>query len=197
VKLLLASGSATRRQMLERAGVSFEVVQPEADEEAFKRSLLEAGNSSRAIAQHLAALKAMSVSAPDDGFVLGSDQTLEQENGDMLSKPGSREEARSQLAALSGRRHQLHSAAVLAAGGEIVWSDTESVELTMRPLRPTFIDAYLDSEYNAVRHNVGCYRIEGMGAQLFERVNGSHFAVLGLPLLPLLAELRRRGMLAS
>ena len=197
MKLLLASGSATRRRMLEQAGVHFDVVLPTADEEEHKTALLEAGTAPRSISQRLAELKALSVTAADGALVLGSDQILEQEDGAILSKPGSRGEARAQLASLGGRRHQLHSAAVLAEGDKIVWSATESVELTMRPLSAGFLDDYLDAKYQSVRHNVGCYRIEGMGAQLFERVSGSHFAVLGLPLLPLLAELRRRGLLAS
>jgi septum formation protein len=196
MKLLLASGSATRRMMLERAGVSFEVVTPTADEEAEKRKLIAAGTSPVEIALSLAALKATSV-VESDCLVLGSDQVLEQEDGTMLSKPGSREEAREQLSALAGRRHQLHSAAVLAEQSEVTWRSVETVGMTMRPLTDSFIESYLDAEFNSVRHNVGCYRIEGLGAQLFEKVEGNHFAVLGLPLLPLLAELRRRGMLSS
>ena len=196
MKLLLASGSATRRQMLERAGVSFEVVAATADEEAEKRRLIAAEKSPAEIALSLAELKARSVVEPH-GLVLGSDQVLEQEDGTMLSKPGSRKEAREQLSALAGRRHQLHAAVVLVEQGEVSWRSVETVGMKMRPLSEAYVDAYLGAEFDSVRHNVGCYRIEGLGAQLFEKVEGSHFAVLGLPLLPLLTELRRRGMLAS
>jgi septum formation protein len=196
MKLLLASGSVTRRQMLERAGVSFEVVAPAADEEIEKRRLIAARTSPVEIALSLAELKARSV-AEADVLILGSDQVLEQEDGTMLSKPGSREEAREQLSALAGRRHQLHSAAALVGRGEVAWRSVETVGMKMRPLSGAYVDSYLDAEFDSVRHNVGCYRIEGLGAQLFEEVDGSHFAVLGLPLLPLLAELRRRGAMTS
>jgi septum formation protein len=197
VKLLLASGSATRRRMLEDAGVPFDVVRPELDEEALKRELVAAETPPAHIAERLAALKAGSA-APEPGtLVLGSDQTLEQDNGIMLSKPGSRAEAHEQLRALSDRAHYLHSAAVLMQGGEVIWQVTTTNGMEMRPLSDRFISAYLDAEYEAVRHNVGCYRIEGLGAQLFARTSGSHFSILGLPLLPLLGALRQRGVLAA
>ena len=115
----------------------------------------------------------------------------------MLGKPGSRAEALAQLRALSGRSHRLHSAAVVAAHGERIWGATESVTLQVRPLGDAFLEAYLEREGEAVQGSAGSYRIEGLGAQLFERVEGSHFAVLGLPLLPLLAFLRARGELES
>jgi len=136
------------------------------------------------------------MAGPDD-LVIGADQTLELDEGAMLGKPASREEAMSQLLRMSGRRHWLHSAAVALAGGERLWGETESVALTVRPLSDTFIAAYLDAEYESIHWSVGGYRIEGLGAQLFERIEGSHFAVLGLPLLPLLAFLRERGILQS
>lgn len=195
MRLILASQSAARRTMLEKAGVPFEAVPPELDEEAAKAGLEGAGFEPRGVAEELAQLKALSIPAGPGDLVLGSDQILEREDGEMLSKPESREEAFDQLRALSGRTHFLHSAAVIAENGEGVWWHSESAELAMRPLSDAFLKTYLDREYEAVRWSVGGYRIEGPGAQLFERIEGSYFAVLGMPLLPLLAYLRERGVL--
>ncbi len=195
MRLLLASQSAARRQMLSAAGVAFETVSAPLDEEEAKAGLAAAGFEPRDTAEMLAELKARSVPAAPDALVIGADQVLELDDGNMLSKPGSRDELRDQLRRLSGRRHWLHSAAVVAEGGERVWGDTESVQLKVRRLGEAFLQAYLDSEHEAVKGCVGGYRIEGRGAQLFESVEGSHFAILGLPLLPLLAYLRERGLL--
>jgi septum formation protein len=194
--LLLASQSETRRRMLDAAGVAFEAVAAALDEEEAKAGLAAAGFEARDMAEMLAEMKAKSVAA-GDALVIGADQTLELDDGTILSKPGSREGALAQLRSLSGRTHHLHSAAVIAEKGERVWGGTESVTLIVRPLGKAFLQAYLDREYEAVRWNVGSYRIEALGAQLFETVEGSHFAVLGLPLLPLLAYLRERGLLQS
>jgi septum formation protein len=194
MKLLLASRSAARRHMLEAAGVAFEPVAATLDEEVAKAGLAAAGFEPRDMAEILAEMKAKSVSA-SDALVIGADQTLELDDGTMLSKAGSRDEALGQLRRLSGQSHFLHSAAVVAENGERVWGVTESVKLIVRPLGEAFLKTYLDREYESVRFNVGGYRIEGMGAQLFESIHGSHFAILGLPLLPLLAFLRERGML--
>jgi septum formation protein len=195
VRLLLASKSAARRHMLEAAGVPFDAVEAELDEGAAKAGLWGAGFDARGVAEELAQLKALSVGRPGSDLVLGCDQTLERDDGTLLGKPASRDEARGQLASLSGSTHRLHSAAVIAEGGEGVWWICESVEMTMRPLSGAFIEAYLDREYEAIRWSVGGYRIEGPGAQLFERIEGSHFAILGMPLLPLLGYLRERGLL--
>ncbi|MEA3030913.1 MAG: nucleoside triphosphate pyrophosphatase [Sphingomonadales bacterium] len=197
MRLLLASQSAARRRMLEAAGVAFDAVSAALDEEAAKAGLAAAGFGGRDTAEMLAEMKAKSVAAPGDALVIGADQVLELDDGTMLSKPGSREEALAQLRALSGQTHYLHSAAVVVERGERVWGETESVAMDVRPLGEAFLRTYLDAEYEAVRHSVGGYRIEGLGAQLFEEVEGSHFAVLGLPLLPLLAYLRERGLLES
>ena len=196
MKLILASQSAARRHMLEQAGVPFESAAPALDEEAAKAGLAGAGFDPRGVAEELAQLKALSIDPGPDSLVLGSDQVLELEDGSMLSKPESREEALDQLRMLSGRTHYLHSAAVIAEQGEGIWWDSETVALTMRPLSDSFLTLYLDSEYESARWSVGAYRIEGMGAQLFDRIEGSHFAILGMPLLPLLAFLRERGLLA-
>jgi nucleoside triphosphate pyrophosphatase len=197
MRLLLASRSDARRHMLQAAGVPFEAVEAELDEAAAKGGLEAAGFDARGIAEELAQLKALSVEAGKDALVLGSDQTLELDDGIMLSKPGSREEAYDQLSSLSGRTHFLHSSAVVAQDGEAIWWHCETVEMTMRRLGQAFLEDYLDREYENVRWSVGGYRIEGLGAQLFERIEGSHFAVLGLPLLPLLGYLRERGLLKS
>ena len=194
MKLLLASRSETRRRMLEAAGVPFEIVPAPLEEEEAKAGLEAAGFEPRDMAEMLAEMKAKSVTAPG-ALVIGADQVLELDDGRMLSKPGSRDQALEQLRALSGRTHRLHSAAVIAEDGERIWGETESVALTVRPLGEAFLRSYLDREYENVRGSVGSYRIEGLGAQLFEAIKGSHFAILGLPLLPLLAYLRTRGVL--
>jgi septum formation protein len=197
MRLILASQSAARRAMLEAAGVPFEAVAAPLDEEAAKARLRGLGAGAADLAIGLAEEKARSVEAPPGALVLGCDQTLETHDGATLDKPRSIEEARAQLLALSGHRHTLHSAAVIVEGNEAVWWKTESVELRMRPLGGAFLDDYLAREYEAIRHSVGGYRIEGPGVQLFDRIEGSHFAILGLPLLPLLAFLREREVLAS
>ena len=197
MRLLLASKSAARRQMLEAAGVPFETVEAELDEAAAKAGLWGAGFDARGVAEELAQLKALSVSSSDGDLVLGSDQTLERDDGTLLGKPASREEARGQLQSLRGATHRLHSAAVIAQGGESIWWGSETVSLTMRPFSDAFLEDYLDREYEQIRWSVGGYRIEGPGAQLFDRIEGSHFAILGMPLLPLLAYLRERGLLQS
>jgi len=197
MRLLLASKSATRRAMLENAGIPFESVEAELDEKAAKEGLLAAGFEAADLAEELAQLKALAArSAPGD-LVIGSDQVLETADGTLLSKPQSREEAFTQLAALRGSTHRLHSAAVVTEQGEPVWSAVESVAMTMRPFGDAFLETYLDLEYERIRWSVGGYQIEGRGAQLFERIDGSHFAILGMPLLPLMDFLRRRGLLAS
>ncbi len=197
MRLLLASQSAARRQMLAAAGVAFQTVAAPLDEEQAKAGLAAAGFEPRDMAEMLAEMKAKSAPAESDTLVIGADQVLELDDGTMLSKPSSREEALAQLRLLSGGTHYLHSAAVVVEGGERAWGETETVAMDVRTLSDEFLEAYLDAEYEAVRFNVGCYRIEGMGAQLFEEVEGSHFAVLGLPLLPLLDYLRDRGVLQS
>ncbi|HEV2079145.1 MAG TPA: Maf family protein [Allosphingosinicella sp.] len=181
--------------MLEAAGVPFRVADSGADEDRAKESLRGLGAADLAMA--LATVKALGVSAGEGDLVLGSDQTLELHDGTMLSKPASRQEAFAQLQRLSGSSHKLHSAAVVAERGEPVWSCMETVELSVRPLSEDFISQYLDQEYQAIRWSVGGYRIEGAGVQLFDRIDGSHFAILGMPLLPLLSYLRGRGVIPS
>ena len=197
MRLLLASKSEARRRMLEAAGVAFEIAEAELDEAEAKAGLVEAGFEPRDLAEMLAEMKARSVAAPAGALVLGADQVLERDDGSMLSKPRSRGEARDQLRSLSGHSHYLHSGAVLIEQGERAWGRTETAVLSVRRLGEDFLEDYLDREYEAVRWNVGGYRIEGPGVQLFDQIQGSHFAILGLPLLSLLAYLRERGMLAG
>lgn len=201
--LILASQSASRRAMLEAAGVPFEAVSPGVDEDAAKAALRADGLDARALADALAELKAQKVSrrAPGD-LVLGCDQTLSLDTGsldtgEMIDKAVDRADAARILTLLSGRSHYLHSAAVLAQGGTAVWRHVERVKMTMRPLSPDFIQSYLDADWENFRWCVGCYRIEGPGAQLFTKIEGSQFAIQGLPLLPLLDFLRTRGVLAT
>lgn len=197
MRLLIASKSEARRRMLENAGVPFEIVDAPFEEDEAKAGLIDSGFESRDLAEMLAELKAKSVAAAPGDLVLGADQVLELADGTMLSKPASRNDAAAQLRRLSGATHKLHSAAVVVEGGARVWGGTESVSLAMHELGGDFLRDYLDAEYEAIRWSVGGYRIEGRGVQLFERIEGSHFAILGLPLLPLLAFLRERGLIAS
>ena len=197
MRLLLASRSEARRDMLEAAGVTFEIADARLDEEEAKAGLVATGFEPRDLAEMLAEMKARGVAASAGTMVLGADQVLERDDGAMLSKPRSRAEALDQLRSLSGRTHFLHSAAVVIEQNERAWGCTQSVALSVRRLGEAFLRDYLDREYEAIRWSVGGYRIEGRGAQLFDRIEGSHFAVLGLPLLPLLAYLRQRGMLAA
>ena len=192
--LLLASRSPARQQMLAAAGVPFTAVASKLDEEKAKAGLDGAGFGARDMAQLLAEMKAREVSDPGDALVLGADQVLESDEG-VFGKPASREEARDQLRRLSGNVHYLHSAAAIVEQGETVWSQSETAILRMRALSDAFLDDYLEREYSHVAGNVGAYRIEGLGAQLFDEVSGSHFAILGLPLLPLLEHLRQRGLI--
>ncbi len=198
MRLVLASGSASRRAMLEAAGVPFEIARPNVDEDAAKASLAVAGTYARDTADALAQLKALKVSGADPtALVLGCDSVVELDDGTLLDKPTSRQDAADHLRRLSGHRHRLHSAAVMAEGGRPVWREVDTTTLFVRPLGDAFIESYLDAEWPAISGCVGCYRVEGPGAQLFARIDGSQFTVLGLPLLPVLDYLRVRGVLAS
>lgn len=196
--IVLASQSASRRAMLTAAGVPFEALSPGVDEEAAKEALRGDGLDARALADALAELKALKVSRRVPGvLVLGCDQTLSLDDGSMIDKAVDRDDARRILRLLSGRVHHLHSAAVIALNGEAIWRHVERVRMTVRILSDDFIDAYLEGDWEQLRWCVGCYRIEGPGAQLFSRTEGSQFVIQGLPLLPLLDFLRVRGVLAA
>lgn len=196
--IVLASQSASRRALLEAAQVPFEALSPGVDEEAARDALRADGLDARKLADALAELKALRVSRRvPGGLVLGCDQTLSLDDGTMIDKAVDRADAERILNLLSGRVHHLHSAAVIALNGEPIWRHVERVRMTVRPLSDAFIASYLDGDWEQCRGCVGCYRIEGPGAQLFSRVEGSQFAIQGLPLLPLLDFLRIRGVLAA
>ena len=195
-RLVLASGSSSRRAMLSAAGVPFEATSPGVDEDAAKASL--GGLSARDLADALAELKALRVSARQpDALVLGSDSVVALADGTLLDKPQSREEALGHLQRMSGSHHDLWSAVVIAEAGRPVWRHVERARLHVRPLSYSFLHAYLDAEWPAIAWCVGCYRMEGPGVQLFSRVEGSHFTILGMPLLPVLDYLRTRGVLPA
>ncbi|WP_312220101.1 nucleoside triphosphate pyrophosphatase [Brevundimonas sp.] len=191
--LILASRSAARRAMLSDAGVPFVVQVADVDEDALKTP----GVDPVELAVELARAKALAVSRHDaDAWVLGADQTLAFDGG-LVSKAATLGAARERLSAMRGRTHQLHSGAALARNGQVVWSGVDTVEMKMRDFSDAFLDAYLAAEGEALLSCVGSYRLEGLGAQLFEAVEGDYFTVLGLPLWPVLAELRRAGVIAS
>lgn len=195
--LILASASAVRRALLTNAGVAIEVDPVALDEASIKAAMRAQGAPAEMAALELAVAKARSVAPRHPGaLVLGADQMLEA--GDAwFDKPGDRAAAKRQLELLAGRRHRLVSAAAVIEDGQEVWRHADSVTLHMRALSPAFIDAYLDRVGAAALSSVGAYQLEGLGAQLFDRVDGDYFTVLGLPLLPLLAFLRRRGIIPA
>ena len=195
-KLLLASMSATRLTLLVSAGLPVETQNSSVDERAVEKAALHEGLDPPALAGRLAAEKALAVSRRHpERVVLGADQVLECE-GEVFHKPADGAAAWAQLMRLSGRRHALHSAGALAIGGQVVERFSKSAHLTMRPLTDEAIALYLDLAGPDVLRSVGVYQLEGFGVHLFETVEGDHSTILGLPLLPLLAALRRLGCLA-
>ena len=193
--LILASTSATREDMLARAGIVVACVPPRVDEEEAKAALRAAGATPRDQADALAEMKARRVSARAPGaLVIGGDQVLDLD-GETFDKPRSREEARAQLLRLRGVRHHLFSAAVVARDGAPIWRHVARATLTMRNFSDAFLDRYLEEEGEAVFSTVGGYRVEAGGVQLFSRIEGDWFAILGLPLLELAAWLRVTGAL--
>ncbi|MBU1254256.1 MAG: Maf family protein [Alphaproteobacteria bacterium] len=193
--LILASGSASRKAMLEAAGLRFEIVAPDVDERALEAEMH--GALADEIAQALSAAKAAAVSAAHPGMpVLGSDSLVEV-GGRRFDKPASREQAVEHLRFFSGKTMTLHSAAALAKDGRILWVGSDFARLRVRELSDAFIAAYLDAEWPAVSYCVGVFRIEGRGVQLFESIMGDQFTVLGMPLLQVLAALRERGTLPA
>jgi septum formation protein len=192
--LVLASQSRARQMLLANAGIEFEAVAAEIDERTVQQnSGLSAPGD---IAALLAREKALSVSALLSGkFVVGADQTLALRTR-LFSKPGGRAQAAEQLRALAGRVHELHSAVAVARDAKIVFEAADVARMTMRRLGEAEIDVYLNEAGEAVTSSVGAYQLEGLGVHLFERIEGDHFTILGLPLLPLLAFLRSERLLA-
>ncbi|RZJ05719.1 MAG: Maf-like protein [Brevundimonas sp.] len=194
-RLILASKSAARRSMLGDAGVPFSVQVADVDEDALKAGHDPADAAGLAV--ELARAKALAVSRHDaDAWVLGADQTLAFAGG-LVSKAPTLAAARSRLSSMRGTTHHLHSGAALARNGQIVWSGVDTAEMRVRDFSDAFLDAYLAAEGEGLLACVGSYRLEGMGSQMFEAVDGDYFTVLGLPLWPVLAELRRAGVLTS
>lgn len=196
--LILASESPSRRAMLTAAGVSHQAVPARIDEEAVTASLRAAGAPARDVADRLAELKAVKVSLAYPGrHVLGSDQMLEVDPGEWLEKPGSAEGLRTQLHQLRGRTHRLLCAAVIARNGVPLWRHLEIAKLTVRPFSDAWLDGYIAEVGSAVFGSVGGYHVEGLGVQLFDRIEGDQFVIRGLPLIAVLAWLRTAGVISA
>jgi septum formation protein len=194
-KIILASGSTHRRMLLENAGLEFRTEKPEIDERAVEAALAGSGAAPEDVAAVLAEAKAVAVSERHpEALVIGSDQTLLL-GDELLHQPADMEAARRQLLRLSGRTHQLSSAVVLAGQGTALWRHASVAYMTMRKLDPAYVGRYLSKVGEAALSSVGCYQIEGKGIRLFERIEGDFFTIVGLPLLPLLAALRERGVI--
>jgi septum formation protein len=192
--LILASKSHARQALLASAGIAFEAIPADVDERALQQT--SGLTSPGQIAALLAREKAVSVSSRHAGrVVVGADQTLAL-GGRSFSKPAGRAQAAEQLQALAGRTHELHSAVAVVRDGEILFEGLSIARMTMRPLDDNAISAYLDAAGEAVTTSVGAYQLEGFGVHLFERIEGDHFTILGLPLLPLLKFLRSERLLA-
>lgn len=193
--LILASKSASRRAMLDAAGVAYQSIPAAIDERALEAGLADA--SPAEVAEALAVAKAAAVAAVHPhALVLGSD-SLVVAGGRRFDKPASLEEAREHLRFFSGKVMELHSGAALVRGNTCEWSYSALARLHVRALSEDFIADYLAAEWPAVSHTVGCFRIEALGVQLFERVEGEHFTILGMPLLPVLGALREAGVLRA
>ena len=198
-RLILASQSRSRRQMLAAAGLVFEAIASSVDEPAIRRHLETSGMPAgpEDIARALAVAKAEEVSAAHpDALVIGGDQVLALAKR-IFEKPADMEAARRQLAELRGRSHELISAVVIAENGRAMWCHAETARLTVRTFSEAFLDRYLTTAGPDVCLSVGAYQLEGLGAQLFERIEGDYFTILGMPLIVLLGELRRRGAIET
>ncbi|MEL6829108.1 MAG: Maf family protein [Pseudomonadota bacterium] len=194
--IVLASGSASRRALMRGAGVICESVNPNVDEDSAKASMRKEGVSIADQAMALAEMKALKISRQRPGLIIGGDQMLALE-GEALDKPKDMVEARSHLRRLSGRPHTLETAIIVAENGQPVWRHLARPKLSVRPLSEAFIESYLERCGDAILSTVGAYQLEGMGAQIFSKIEGDYFSILGLPLLPLLDYLRVRGVLAE
>lgn len=193
---ILASTSPIRLQLMKAAGLEVEAVAPRVDEVSARDALLAEGAKPRDIADALAEMKARKIADKRPGdLVLGCDQVLEFE-GEVFGKPDSLEDARAQLHRLRGKTHKLCSAIVAYENAEPVWRHVAEARLTIHDLSDRYIDDYLERNWDSIRHSVGCYKIEEEGVRLFSAVTGDHFTILGLPLLPLLAWMGTRGMIA-
>jgi septum formation protein len=196
--MILASTSASRAAMMAAACIPYRAVAAHVDEAAVKAALLADHAVPRDIADALAELKAIKVSRAHPGqLVLGGDSIVALADGTLLDKPVDRADAAAQLRQMAGAKHDLISAAVIALDGAAIWRHVDVAQMHVRPLSDAFIEAYLDREWPTIAGCVGCYRIEGPGVQLFSRIAGSHFTIMGMPLLPIIDFLRVRGVLLS
>ena len=194
-KLTLASRSPIRAKLLQQAGIEFDAVTALVDEEMMKASMRAEQAPHRDIADKLAEIKALKVSQKyPENFVLGCDQILSF-NGEIFSKPKSRNALRDQLMALKSNRHELLSAAVICQNAQPIWRFVGTARLTMRDFSETFLDNYIDQNWKSVENCVGGYQIEAEGIQLFQRVEGDYFSILGMPLLEILNFLTVRGVI--
>jgi septum formation protein len=196
IPLTLASKSAARARLLAGAGVVFDVAESGVDEDEVKIRLLGDGASPREIALALAEAKALTVSRGRTGLVIGADQTLDMD-GALFDKAASIEEVRRRLQTFRGRAHQLHSGVAVARDGALIWREVQSAHLAMRGFTDAFLETYLARNSRAALSSVGCYQLENEGLQLFERIEGDYFTILGLPMLGLLDLLRREGAIAA
>lgn len=196
IRLILASKSAARQALLKGAGVPFEAMGAALDEDDVKDDLAAHGLDPKAMAMALAQAKAVETSKVVEGLVIGADQTLDL-SGELVGKSADLGAARERLISLRGRRHQLHSATAAAQDGELLWADIRTATMTMRAFSDAFLDGYLMRNADAALASVGCYQLEGEGVQLFDRIDGDYFTILGLPLPPLLEFLRGRGLLQA
>ena len=194
---ILASGSEIRHKLLDQAGVTHEIAKPRVDEDMIKDALLAEGAPPRDVADALAEMKATKISEKHPGaLVLGCDQVLDH-RGTLLSKPRDPQDAVDQLHLLRGDRHSLLSAAVLCEDGKPIWRHVGQVRLRMREVSDTYVQDYVDRNWNSIRHAVGCYKLEEEGVRLFSNIQGDYFHVLGMPLLELLNYLTLRGDLPT
>ncbi|MCY1646055.1 Maf family protein [Caulobacter sp. SL161] len=190
----LASQSSARQMILKNAGVLFEAVSPGVDEDTAKAGLLAEDVTPRDVADALAEMKAVKVSTKRQGLVIGADQTLDLK-GRLIDKAGSLDEARARLLELRGTTHKLHSAVVVARDGRPIWRIVESAKLSVRPFSDAWLDRYIERRGEALLWSVGCYELESEGVQLFDKIEGDYFTILGLPLVGLLDFLRLHGAL--
>jgi len=192
-RIILASGSAIRRQILDGAGLDYEVIVRPVDEASIKASMLAENSRLRDIADALAEAKAMRVSRQEAGLVIGADQIMVMDD-QLFDKPKDMDDVRARLISMRGKTHELIGAVVICENGVPVWRHICRTKLWVRDFSDAFLDWYIEIEGEALTKSVGAYRFEGPGAQLFEKVEGGFFAILGLDLLPVLDYLRIRGV---
>ncbi len=196
-KLILGSASPFRRQLMENAGLTFDVQAARIDERAVEAALEPDAKDPANIALQLARAKALSISAQTpDAFVIGSDQTMSMD-GEIFHKCQSEEEAATQILSMAGRTHELNSAVVISRDQDVVWEHVSVAHMTFRHFDAGFVETYLKLAGKPVLQSVGAYQLEGVGIQLFDKIDGDYFTVLGLPMLPLLDALRKLGIIVS